>query len=294
VVLGLVNAWQLASGKGSTPLSWVTLGRFNYNDAVAAEAPPPGAGELAAGIARNLGRNLDLWGQRVSLILEHGLLPVSTLAILAVALVVLALGLRRRDPFALGAALFTLVSFALVLALYNVEGFRLLRSTMVAWPFLAVALAGLLLGSRERLPRVPWAAGLAAFPLVVLGLGFPGFRAASAEFVHDPREDEIDAVARIGHDDTRVIVGPTRLTLPYVLRRYPVRYAFVPHNEQTLVRLCEAHDVETLIVEKDLVGTRFPYTTLYRLGFAPDPDTASERYAILRNLPRRDPASPGR
>ncbi len=286
VVLGLVNAWQLAAGKGSTPLSWVTLGRFNYGDALAAEASPPSFGELTAGIARNLGANADLWWQRVSTTAFDSILPGSTIAIFALALLALVLGLRRRDPFAVGTALFALLSFALVFALYNVSGFRLLRSTLVAYPFLAVAVVGVLLPAREG----PWrlTRALPAFAVLALALGFPGFRAASGEFVHDPREDEIDAVARIGHDDTRVLVGPTRLTLPYVLRRYPVRFSFVPDNEETLIRLCRAHDVETLILPKELVGTTFSHVALRRLGFTRDEQTDSERYAILRNFRPRE------
>jgi hypothetical protein len=50
--------------------------------------------------------------------------------------------------------------------------------------------------------------------------------------------------------DYGVLVAPT-FALDYVLRHYPVRYAFVPRNDETLRLLAQTYPVNTVILGKN-------------------------------------------
>ncbi len=256
VILSLVHQGQVAQGKGSLPLSWVSQNGFNYTDALSEPTPLPWA-EWPAAVWGNLERNLHQYVNedvRRHTPDENGI--TGLLLLLATGLVGLGAGLvrLRRDPALFGGALLFWSVVLLIYLLYDVRGQKAMRSLLFTTPALAVALAGVPLGRPGRAPRFRWALA----PVVLLAAwGSHRFTGALAEQITQAPDSvaECDALMEsVGHDDSTLLMAPGDMMARYAVHHYPVAAAFPPANEGTLALLEQRWPVGTLILSRRMVG----------------------------------------
>jgi hypothetical protein len=231
-----------------------------YDDATVAAAPASGKDWLAAAAA-----NTVVNGRRLFATLASSPLERISLVIIAVGtLLVMAYGVgqARRDPLPLACGVLALVGFAFVFALYAIDRYRGVRTLLCTYPFIALGLARLL-RERGRLPAL----------LLLAVLAFAGAKTIAAVGDDYLRTDDADDAAAdlmraVGHDDSRLLVAPFWIALPYVYEHHPVRWSFVPGNLPTLQLLAARYEIGTVVLPHDGAST-LGADDLQRFGLEP-------------------------
>jgi len=244
--LGLLlalNAWQIADGKGAISSTWVTKGRFLYAG-TAVETPDWSVGEWASAFAGNARRNLEGTVERIS---GAPFAPslVGFLALVACVPAALVVGWRRRrsrDPFLLGFGLCALAMLGALYVLYDVRGWKPLRTLMFTVPLGAVGLAGALRHGRGA------SVGLAVFALGSLWLSWR----SGAELLRldDASDEAVATLESFGHDDGRLVMVDRHVApylAAYAVEHYPVPWSFVPANRALFRGIAARDRLHTLV-----------------------------------------------
>lgn len=295
-VLWLLNAWQIAAGKQSPahPFVWLRAG-INYNDPVLdASIPPFGGSEYLLATLANLGRNLELLSIRLSWSVGRSWeLSVEQVQLVLI-LISLAWGISRRrsDLFPLGAGLLGAAVFTLMMLFHVSYGSVVFRHLLFTVPFSAIATA-----SAAISVAAPWAArlrargrggivrlaGIAAV-LLALGIGHVGVVAMAKDLTTETEPIATQLLERLDIDPDKLLVSPPWIALDYVQKHYPVRWCFVPANEESL-RLVAAHyEIGTLIVPKASVGRVYSREGLRELHLYPAGRFA-RRFVVFESRP---------
>lgn len=270
-----LQRWQLASGKAAVPLSWVTSGGFNYEDALA-RPPHLSPGEWWTAIGDNLSRNVALLRQLVFR-RPGNFEPIAfclLVASFAGALVVAALprGGARARAFALGSGLLGLALLALTFTLYDVKGGKTVRSALLAAPLCLVAVAGAVdaLVGRVLAGRAVARVALALVLAALVGGAWTGARLGAGSMTRRDEQADSDTamLERLEHDDRLLLVAPHALALDYVVRHYPVPWSFVPANDGTMRLLLQRYEVGTVVLPSTHWGLVDP-DTLTAAGLRP-------------------------
>ena len=303
VTLGLVNRWQIASGKLAASLAWVTEGSYNYGDAFPEPRPSLSAAQWVEALASNTARNLDLLGEAFAK-RPGELMPWCLFALFALAGVASVGGaLRfRRAPFALGAGLLMLLVFVLSVTLYDVKLHKMMRTAMFTVPLGAVAAAVALraddgiVALRQAPLRARWIArllfGLLAGAALVSSTAVARL-GAEAMTRFDSLGDRFTRKLEVLHDDDEVLVAGIA-GAPYALEHYPVAWCLPPANERTLEHMLDALPVGTLLLAEPLTKDLLKRRGLVLVHL--EVHTAGDIYIyVSRETARRlrRPADPG-
>ena len=281
-LLLVLYQWQAASGREAPPLTWITHGGFNYNDAAMPPAPDLSGAEWVGAILDNSLRNVRALGRSV-FSAPAGFEALGLAGMLATSLLLAVGGLFRvrNDPFPAAAGGVVLASLASIVVLYDAVGFKALRGAMFGMPLCGVALGGLL----QRTPLVArleqavvWRrAGLAALialALLLAGRG-PTLAAARGVTANDAAATSRTAwLEDLGHDADTLLVAPWNLSMDYVVQHYPVRWSFLPANDATLDRLRDRYEIGTLILPRAASTRRVTRAAIERAGLSPVDDPA--------------------
>ncbi len=261
LVLYGLNQWQLSTGKGKVPLSWVLYGKFNYGDAFPNPPPALSVGEWIEGFTYNAQRNaLTLRGHFRSDPTHFRFLGF-VFSLGAILLTTVLSPLRwRRDPMPLAAGALGLVLLAMQLLLYDVKGQKALRTTMFVFPFCAVALGGSLYPTewlkRARSRTRSRIALLLGALVLVAGSVYGASRAGDAlRRTTEVQDRALEVLEQIRHDPNKVLIAPFEIMMAYSVSHYPVKVSFPPTNQRTLEAIMDRFEVGTLILP-----------TSYRLG----------------------------
>ncbi len=270
VLLYGLLAWQVATGKESPPLSWVTGGQFNYSDATY-EAPRLGASEWMGAVVANVGRNVEtlrteVFDEASVEVLFLVLLVALTLAVLAGA------GLRARGrPLSLGTGLAALGIVLLSATLYDVKGMKLVRALLFLAPLLAAGAAIAWTPRRAtrsgaRSPRARWISAAAALLLVIGAERASAAAGASFRKFSGITRTNTRTLEALGHDDEQLLITHFSFGLDYAVEHYPVRWSFLPANDETFRRMAARYPVGTVIVPDDYLGARLSAWALQEDG----------------------------
>ncbi len=255
-----LQAWQVAEGKGSIPLTWITHRAFNYVNAFPEPGPELSARELFAAMSANAGRNVELIGSQ----LRKSPMALEVVGFwlgLVVAGLGLAQGLRRgrRDRFALGAGTLALVVLGLAFFLYDVKAHKGMRGMLFVLPFTSIAamawFEGLELGSR------PIQRGLALTALVGSALfSHLTLRRAAGEWTADDERSAraIEQIRTWKHDETRLFLCDFALSndfIGYAVEAYPMPWSFLPVTDETLHLLLDQYTPGTMLLRDSRQGS---------------------------------------
>ena len=158
----------------------------------------------------------------------------------------LAIKRRPRDSLLIGGLAAVIVLLVAILGQYFVRHFQAVRILLIGVPFECVAGAVLL----SSLPRVaPTVRFLVVGLAVALGmtLTVAALRPTDAERTSAQRD--LEFMQGIHSDNRFVLVTPTGLPFDYLYAHYPVRWASVPFNAQTLKLLDATYPVGTVVVD---------------------------------------------
>ena len=266
--LSLVMAIQIASGKGSLPLTWPLVGQFNYANAF---PPPlaPSAWEWTSKIFWNVIRNFQIIGNSVT---ERWQAVEPVLWLIALTAIGL---LNAKRKLAIGTALLVITVFGMLFTLYDWNYYRGVRSTLFTFPLAAIAASPVLIGwfvhARERISEGPFRKFKVLLPwtiaaLVVLWSGRISLDMADATS-SDYGARAIERLERIDIDRDKLLVSPFEISLDYAVAHYPLRWSFVPANSRTLRLLDSEHEIGTFIAHYEQMSIRF-WNTLTGMGFA--------------------------
>ncbi len=253
--LGAIYSWQTSTGKQSPPLSWIVEGKPNYGDATLEGSNLElSVGEWIQAFWGNFSENVDTLAERMTTdFFVHGE-PAFTSTLLLTALVCLVGGLLRfrKDLYPLSVGLVGLATWLLLLFFHKAYEHVAIRHILFVLPLSAIYVAHLLVQLHRRL-HARWGAsiGRAAailFAVVALGLHTWGMQDIVRRFVVESPPELTRYMEALEHDDSKLLVSSPRIGLDYTLKHYPVRWSFVPDNEETLRLLAERHEIGTLIV----------------------------------------------
>ena len=252
VVVGLVVASPLSTGRPSLLQANVFGGSDAvYSDAFALATFHPHLGDWGRAIGTKVLGNLHtLLLPRSWIRPEHWLEYGSMLFLLTGIPVGLGWWPRHRRPdrLFLGVAGMVLVIVLFILSLYTVWKFRGVRVLLVAQPFVALLYAVRL---KEFPKRLPAARHISEF--AVVGAAVIGLSAAYNVFQGEQRINQQSArdtafLESLGLDDRGLLVSPYWLSLDYVHKHHPVRWAFPPTNRATLRLLNERYPIGAVIL----------------------------------------------
>jgi 4-amino-4-deoxy-L-arabinose transferase-like glycosyltransferase len=270
-----------AAGRPSLIAALVFDNQFTtiHSDAVAqAAAEPESVSQWLSGLLTKMPRELlnaarNAWQAPLAFEVAY------TGIIIALTVAVVWLGVARRQPFFLAAALGGAAHLLVIVTVYDRFGYGWLRILLGATPLLAVALAA-------ALPRGRVMARLALLLLLaVMALASVRVFFARATAV-DRQDDRRTAwLERLGHDDQAMLVAP-HLFLPYVYRHHPVQWAFVPANDESLALLAARYPIGTLLLPANQLGETLSAEGLARAGLIQESRVAfgQEGYWLYRRL----------
>jgi len=270
VLLGSLNAWQIADGKGDAPLNWVLEGSFNYADATAEPPEPLSPLGWVRAVATNVGRNVaELWNQARIDLFDVRVPGALWIALLLAINVFVARKEGRRNPMALGAAAAGAVLYVLIFGLYDVKSEKLLRSSMFLYPLVLPAAVAFAAGNLSRRSR---RLGVGALVLAAAGGLWVARDLGRAFRAEDAAVDLLtQRIHAMGPPPDRLLVGHFPTTLNYAVQHYPTRWAFLPQNEETLELLNERYPVGMVVLPERSMAKRFPRETLEGLGLRQKP-----------------------
>lgn len=189
-----------------------------------------------------------LRGSDPSLLIEtSGREVLAVCAVLLLLLLCIGLSLRRRIILGQGIVVTMLITVGLTAFAYEPFHYRGLRMMLYTLP---LALCALAVGVAPLLQRRVGQVFFAALCVGQLCLSQAHLRAAYQE---RPAADALDDrntafLETLGHDDRTVLAAPFRLALDYMVRHYPVDFAFLPANRETLRMLQVKHRVGTVVL----------------------------------------------
>lgn len=182
------------------------------------------------------------------------------------------LWVKRRDAFALGAALALSLLLIADLCVYTVWDYRGIRSLLLMEPFIAVLWGKTLAAWMRKRGRTTPNVLVLLFFLVGVGITVLTWR-MQRNVVVQAKEDTSFLSSVVG-DSKDLVVSPYWISLDYVNEHYPQQWAFVPANCPTMRLLDEKESIGTLImpVESGLeldpsvcgTGLRFDGEKLWR------------------------------
>lgn len=275
-LLSGVLAWQTASGKASLPLGRAMGGTFNYDDAFPPAPPPVAFSTLRDGLGRNISRNMEMLGRRLDR-RDNVVVPLAVLCVVAV--IALVRGATRDadgkgDPLASGAGFLFIAAVVVVTALYTWHLYRGMRAVLFTWPLLAVSIAPWIVSTLERSGRMlekrvsKLAAVVPAILFLILTLWVAHWGSLRLARAFDPTAGKqvVALMESFNLTDSGVLVAPPSFSLDYVLRHYPIRYSFIPRNDETLRLLAAKHSIQAVIVAKSDLGNLLSERAIERLG----------------------------
>lgn len=256
VLLYGLLAWQFSSGKGALQLDG---SGFNYADAFSPPAPPMTVAGYLQSLSDNLSRNLGILERHAAR--DRFRVVPPTLVLCALALLAFVRGVRVRPPsirdaLALGGALFFAMAFAMVTVFYTWMDYRGLRTLLFTVPFVAVGVAPSLVSALDWLTRRMGALfprPVAFVPaLLFVGAGvwiaYRGNQELAGRITPHHGALAVERLESLDIDPGGVLVAPFDLSLDYVLRHYPMRWSFIPSNDETFKLLAETYPVKTVIL----------------------------------------------
>jgi hypothetical protein len=154
---------------------------------------------------------------------------------------------QERKAFMIGISAMVLLLLLLDLCFYSVWEIRGVKSLLICEPFVAVLWASLFEHLLARRSAGNWLSGL-----LVVGLFIIGTIGMRSVFRHESEINEQTArdtafIESIVDDDQSLLVSPWRLSLDYVNKHHPVRWAFLPANCPTMQLLNSKEGIGTLI-----------------------------------------------
>jgi len=270
-------AWQVAEGKWTPP-----PGSWSGNDpgyasitAVALESEIPPLGERLHAIGSNVVRNALDVARNTRRVFSRLWAPSNVIFVLALHLLALGGGLcrRPREPFSAGAAGAGVMALLVFLGFHHAgTAHVLLRQLFWTHPLACVAVGGLgasaAFAVARRIPhpslRILPAAVLLALLAIVHAKGVKNIarRVALAE-----KPLWTTRLEGIGHDEGTLLVCSAGIGLDYVLKHYPVRWAFLPSDEATLRALERRYEVGTIVEMRARLRQGLGGTALRNLGY---------------------------
>lgn len=157
------------------------------------------------------------------------------------------LALWKRDLLVASFAAVGAVLAAALLALYSASGFTGIRFMLISHPFAAIIAARLLLGTVSHAHHRKLLITILFTGIIVGGLGVWNVK-GDPEALHEREVSTVTFLETLHHDDTRLLVAPFWLSLPYVLQHFPVDWSFLPTDRRTLVRLSENYRIGTIVL----------------------------------------------
>jgi len=266
VTLWLVQQWQYATGLIQFKVVPSTQFTFNYGDAT---APPPAGGTFSDWAAKwqaNLGELMQLLTTRVAS--PEGVAAVMIIAFTAVAITT-GIARRRTTLLPLAYGLLGLGSIAIIVGLYEVPGYKFTRVAMYTFPFLALAVAPVI-GRWIELEnaRLRWkVAGILAAALVAGSIMTSRVAGPQVVMGDDRAEQDNAFLDTLNHPQGTVLAAPYWIAFDYTHRRYPLVYSFLPDNDPSLLILCKAYNVGTLVVPEAMLGDRLTTQAIESQGF---------------------------
>lgn len=253
LVTALMLMSPVARGRGrSTMLQNEVLGASDtavIADAAFASTQQPGAEDWAAGIWKKMVRNTkQLCAGRFSrphpdLLEEFGLYFLVSGIPLA-----LWLWLRTRDAVYFSVFLMCGGLLLAVLGLNQVWSLRGVRALLLTQPFVALLWSKVLRDRWENLPRNRALAGLAAALWVGFGI-VSVYRVFASESQLNRRSAKDTAfLESLQPDNLELLVSPFGMSLDFVLKHHPAKWAFIPANDATLRLLDHKYPIGTLVL----------------------------------------------
>jgi hypothetical protein len=247
--------WQFATGKGVIQMDG---SGFNYANAFPPPEPPTTMSRYVQLLYDNLWSNIAALEQHASRPAQvfGPFMVMCGLALLAILRGVKWSPPGIRDALALGSALLFVTMVSVVTVFYTWALYRGLRTLLFTFPFLAVSAAPSLVSFLERWTRrvetrfsrpitfVPtW-----LFMGTVLWIAYWGNQELARRIRPIQGIRAVERMESLGIDESGVLVAPADLSLNYVLRHYPIRWSFIPGNDETFKLLAEKHRVQTVIL----------------------------------------------
>jgi 4-amino-4-deoxy-L-arabinose transferase-like glycosyltransferase len=152
--------------------------------------------------------------------------------------------------FSLSVSLLSGATLFLILLFYRIDGQVGMRMLLFIYPFLLLSCAAILfLYSGLRKTRIT----ITAICAVTLLMNIYFFvHVSKAVTRYDDLDDQnTHFLEALHHDDQKTLVAPAFLALDYVLKHYPVLWAFEPANVQTWGLINDKMHVGTVIIRDD-------------------------------------------
>lgn len=255
LLLYALLTWQTATGKGSLQMDG---SQFNYANAFPPPAPPLTMSRWIHSLYENLSRNITVLERHAS---RPNYVVGPTIFMCALALLAIVRGVgwhppRIRDALAFGSAMLFASIFAVTTIFYTWALYRGLRTILFTFPFLALSVAPSLVSFLEGLTRriqtrFPWPVTVVPTLFLVgiaLWISYSGCLQLARRItpIHGIRA--VERMESLGIDESGVLIAPLDLSLDYVLRHYPLRWSFIPSNDETFKLVAEKYPVRTVIL----------------------------------------------
>jgi hypothetical protein len=306
-VVWLVLRSDISAGRPSLALLDIfsTDERSLYSDALALGRIHPTLQEWLRAPLVKLAHNGRLLAKVFSsaalAFVEHGALPQTGVSLLettslglmlsGIPLGLVAIVRRPRDPLLFGAVAVLATLLTAILTLYFVLFFQAVRILLLAVPYECIVFAVLLRSLQRRMGSSPWR--IASWSTrICLGLGVVGLASLGltyAALAPDPSEQlsakrDTAFLESIQHDDHYVLVAPWQLAFDYVYDHYPVTWAFLPANRETLVLLDATYPVGTILLPASGADTELTADEILKAGFEEMPPAVleAERYEVFK------------
>jgi len=172
-------------------------------------------------------------------------------------------GALRKSLFEFSVGFMGLSLCSLQMAVYTPASFRATRVFLLLTPFMAMVL-GFKMARWQISNRIKT---VIAF-LVVVGSFKYGFYNLARQFslVRTQEQKIIAFIDSLNPERDKVFIGPFWLVSPWVQSRYPVRWSFLPANNQTFEMLQAQYPVGTLLLHDSELGA-MPLENLRELGY---------------------------
>ena len=184
---------------------------------------------------------------------------------------------QPRHVLGWGALGVTLVLFTAILSLYFVLYYQAVRHLMLAVPFECIVGGMLIRRLRRRGVFAPPVVGrhgtlltCVRFGLAALcsfALTYAALRTSDAERGAATRD--LAFLEATQHDDASVLVTPWQLPFEYVYEHYPVRWAFLPSDPESLRLLNQSYPIGTLVLPAETDESDLTSGDVESVGLAP-------------------------
>jgi hypothetical protein len=241
----------VSAGRPSLVRANIFSGSFDaiYTNAFAFQAFRPSLSDWISAIGMKVKGNLHAlyasgFGAGRPTLLEY----FSFLAIISGIPLGVILWRKKRDYLMLGISLMISAILLLILGAYAVWSFRGLRMLLFAEPFVAILFAVVIRDLWRTSQPAKWIVGLLVVIVPLGGVWWVSETLKSEKTINHQAALDTAFLESIGHESVGLLVSPDWLSLDYVEKHYPVRWAFLPSNADTLTLLNERYPIATVIV----------------------------------------------